>query len=258
MRILVALKQVPDTAASIPLRDGAADTSSLTWVTNPYDEYALEEALRLKDRASGAEVHVAGVGPSRVEDILRNALALGADEAVRIDAPADLDALPTARLLAALARKLGADLVLAGQRGVDFDRGQTGPMAAELLDWPHVGVVLGTTWDDDLAGGQFEREVEGGIERVRVSLPAVLTAQKGLNEPRLPSLKGKMAARKKTITTLTAADLGVADDELQPLETIEAAAYPPSRPPGRIIEGDTVEARVDALLRALRDEAKAL
>lgn len=258
MKILVALKQVPDTAAAVAIRNGAVDTSSVAWVTNPFDEFALEEALRLKDRDPGTTVHAAAAGPPRVEEMLRHALALGADEAVRVDAPADLDALPAARLLAALARRIEADLVLAGHRGVDFDRGQTGPMIAELLDWPHVGVVLAAAWDEDLEGAQFDREVEGGIERVRLSLPAVVTAQKGWNEPRLPSLKGKMAARKKTIAAMNPADLGVAEDELQPFEEIRAVVPPPPRPPGRRIDGDTVEAKVESLLRALRDEAKVL
>lgn len=258
MKVLVALKQVPDTAAAITLRDGAVDEASLNWITNPYDEFALEEALILRDRDPATEVHAASVGPARVQEVLRTALALGASEAVHVEAAGDLDALPTARILAALARELGANLVLAGQRGVDFDRGQTGPMVAEILDWPHVGVAITAAWSDDLASAEVEREVEGGIEKVHLELPAVVTAQKGLNEPRLPSLKGKMAAKKKSIETLTPADLGIAPEQVDALEQIGPMSHPPERPPARIIEGETVEQKVDDLLRALREEAKVL
>ncbi len=258
MNILVALKQVPDTDSAITPREGGIDESALKWVINPYDEFALEEALLCKDRDSSVQVFVASVGPARVQESLRAALALGADEAYHIDAPANLDALPTARLLAALAGKLEADLVLAGQRGIDFDRGQTGPMIAELLERPHAGVVLATEWAADLSSVTVDREVEGGIEKMHLALPAVLTAQKGLNEPRLPSLKGKMAARKKSIATLTPSDLGVGESDLAAMEETVSLARPPERPAGRIIEGETVEEKVDALLTALRNEAQVL
>ena len=262
MNILVFVKQVPDTETRIQIRDGAVDLSSVKWIANPYDEFAIEEALRIRERLGSGKVTVLSLGPDRVKEAIKYALSLGADEGVHVkgDGLALSDPLAVATILAAAARKCGFDLILTGKQGVDHDWSQAGVALAELLDLPHVSVVVGLELDQAARKGTARREVEGGIETVAFELPAVITAQKGLNEPRYASLKGIMAVKKKVIPEWTLADLGV-----DPASVAESAAavrfldvsLPPPRPQGTILEGEPAET-AKQLVRLLREEAKVL
>ena len=262
MNVLVFVKQVPDTETRIQIRDGSVDTASVKWIANPYDEFAIEEALRIRERLQAGKVTVLSLGPERVKDALKYGLSLGADEGIWVkdDGVALQDPLSVATVLAAAARKAGYDLILAGKQGVDHDGAQVGVILAELLDLPHVSVVVNLELDVAAKMGRAKREVEGGLEIVEFELPAVITAQKGLNEPRYASLKGIMAVKKKVIPEWTLADLGVDPASVAP----ESAAtrfldvsLPPPRAAGKILEGDPREAARE-LARLLREEAKVL
>ncbi|MEK7348919.1 MAG: electron transfer flavoprotein subunit beta/FixA family protein [Candidatus Eisenbacteria bacterium] len=262
MNILVFVKQVPDTETRIQIQSGAVDTASVKWVANPYDEFAIEEALRIRERLGAGKVTVVSLGPDRVKDAIKYALSLGADEGVHVkgDGVALDDPLSVATVLAAAARKAGFDLILAGKHAVDQDYGVTGVMLAELLDVPHVSVVVGLEIDAAAKSGTAKREVEGGLESVSFELPAVVTAQKGLNEPRYASLKGIMAVKKKVIPEWTLADLGVDAASVAPagaaLRTLEVTP-PPPRAAGKMLEGEPADTARE-LVRLLREEAKVI
>jgi electron transfer flavoprotein beta subunit len=247
MKILVTLKQVPDTETKIKAAaDGRSlDPADVKWITSPYDEYALEEAIRIKER-TGAEVIALSVGGESVKDVLKNALALGADSAVLLKGEGQRDAFAVAQMIAAYAKDKGFDLVLCGNMGIGGDNAAMGPMLAELLDVAQANVIVKL----ELGEGTFraEREIEGGTEIVEGALPAVISAQKGLNEPRYASLKGIMAAKKKTIEEIEAA-------AVTPGAQVSALTLPPQRPAGRKLEGDPA-AQANSLLQALKDEAK--
>ena len=219
MKILVALKQVPDTETKIRVAaDGRSlDPADVKWITSPYDEYALEEGIRLKE-SKGAEVVALSVGSDTTKDVLKNALALGADSAVLLKGDGQGDAYAVAQIIAAYAKDKGFDLILCGNKGLGGDNAAMGPMLAELLGWAQANVIVKL----ELGEGTFqaEREIEGGSEIVTGALPAVITAQKGLNEPRYASLKGIMAAKKKTIEELDAVPVTAG-------ATISALALPP-------------------------------
>ncbi len=249
MKILVALKQVPDTETKIKVAaDGQnLDPADVKWITSPYDEYALEEALRLKE-AKSAEVVAVSVGGEKARDILRNALALGADQAVLVKSSETGDPLAVARTLVAFAEGKGFDLFLFGNKGFGADNGAVGPMVAELLGLAQANLVTRL----ELGEGSFraEREGDGGTEIVEGSLPAIITAQRGLNEPRYASLKGIMAAKKKPIEEVDgAAVIGAAH--------VSNMALPPARTEGRKLDGDA-PAQAAALLGLLKNEAKVL
>ncbi|MBI1754257.1 MAG: electron transfer flavoprotein subunit beta/FixA family protein [Acidobacteria bacterium] len=247
MKILVALKQVPDTETKIKVAaDGRSlDPADVKWITSPYDEYALEEAIRIKE-AKGAEVVALSVGGDAAKDVLKNALALGADTAVLLKGDGQGDAYAVAQMIAAYAKDKGFDLILCGNKGLGGDNAAMGPMLAELLGVAQANVVVKL----ELGEGTFkaEREIEGGSEIVEGAMPAVITAQKGLNEPRYASLKGIMAAKKKAIEELDATPASAG-------AFISTLALPPERPAGRKLEGDAA-AQAQALLQALKDEAK--
>jgi len=247
MKILVTLKQVPDTETKIKVAaDGRSlDPADVKWITSPYDEYALEEAIRIKER-QGAEVIALSVGGDAVKDVLKNALALGADSAVLLKGEGQRDAFAVAQMIAAYAKDKGFNLILCGNMGIGGDNAAMGPMLAELLDVAQANVVVKL----ELGEGTFraEREIEGGSEIVEGSLPAVISAQKGLNEPRYASLKGIMAAKKKIIEEIEAAPVTAGAQ-------ISALTLPPQRPAGRKLEGDPA-AQANSLLQALKDEAK--
>jgi len=262
VNILVFVKQVPDTETRVQIKDGQVDVSSVKWVANPYDEFAIEEALRIKERIGAGKITVVSVGPDRVKDAIKYALSLGADEGIHVkgDGVALSDPWSVSAVLAAAAKKIGFDLILCGKQGVDHDWSQAGVMAAERLDVPHVSVVVSLEVDAAAKKGKAKREVEGGTETVEFELPAVITAQKGLNEPRYASLKGIMAVKKKTIPEWTLADLGVDPASVAP----DAAAVrfveftmPPPRPAGRILDGEPADTARE-LVRLLREEAKVI
>ena len=242
MKILVALKQVPDTETKIKVAaDGKSlDGSDVKWITSPYDEYALEEALRLKE-AMGAEVTAVSVGGEKAKDVLRSALALGIDFAVLVKSEETGDPLVIARTLAAFAKDKAFDLVFLGNKGFGGDNACVGPMLAELMGMAQANVVTKL----EVMEGSFraEREGDAGTEIVEGSLPAVITAQRGLNDPRYANLKGIMAAKKKPMQVMSCADAGI-DTSLVGLanaatEVVDFAERPP-REAGTIVkdEGD--------------------
>jgi electron transfer flavoprotein beta subunit len=260
MKILVCIKQVPDTETQIKLApDGRTlDESAIKWILSPYDEFALEQALRLREAAAAGEVVVVTAGRESAQTTLRQALAIGADRAVLVqDARYDrCDALTRARALAAVARAEGSELVLAGKYGVGADEWQTPPIVAELLDWPHASGVSQL----HLEAGSFtaHREVEGAVEVQQGTLPAVISCDEGLNEPRYASLKGIMAAKKKPLEVKTPEQLGLDPQELaEPRLVWDSLAVRPSQRTGRLLQGPAPQA-AEELARLLREEAKVI
>jgi electron transfer flavoprotein beta subunit len=260
MKIVVCVKQVPDTETRVkvaPSGDAISETDVANWIPSPYDEFAIEEAIRIKE-AKGGEVVLVTVGPERAQAALRTGLAMGADAAVHVkDASLDAtDTLGTARALAAAILTLAPfDLVLCGQQGVGGDHSQVPAMLAELLDLPQVTVAVKIEIGDGKA--TVEREVDGGRETWETALPAVISAQKGLNEPRYASLKGIMAAKKKPVQVLDAAGLGLDAAAVAPMVRVVAVELPPGRPAVRMIEGDPA-AQAKELIRLLHEEAKVI
>jgi electron transfer flavoprotein beta subunit len=258
MNILVFVKRVPDTESRIRIQHATRTIveEGLNFVISPYDEYAVEEALRIKE-AKGGTVRVVAVGRDEAATVLRKCLAMGADEAVLVkdDAPETYDGLRTARIIArAVERKLGgADLLLFGRQSVGADNGQVPAMAAELLGLPQATVV--TKLEIDGASATALREIEGGMEKVALTLPAVVTAQKGLNEPRYETLKGIMAAKKKPVPVITLEELGFGAGDLAATVEVTGLDVPAARQAGRILQGDPAETARE-LVRLLRNEAK--
>jgi electron transfer flavoprotein beta subunit len=251
---VVCIKQVADTETRVRVSaDGRTlDPAGVTWILNPYDEFALEQALRIREAEGQGEVVVLTLGGPGVQTTLRSALAMGADRGIHLKTDAiQPDSLQVARALADELKGLGARILWFGKQAVDDDAAQVAPMVAELLEHPCVTVVAAIEFPEGPGGARavVEREVEGGREVVEVSLPAVLAAEKGLNEPRYASLKGIMAAKKKPIeekpVTLAPAAL----------ETV-SLALPAARAPGRIV-GQGLAA-VPELVRVLREEAKVI
>lgn len=247
---VVCIKQVPDTETRVRVGgDGRSlDPAGVTWIINPYDEFAIEAALQLKEKLGAGEVVVVSLGAAGVQTAIRSALAMGADRAIHLKSDAGSpDPLAVALALAAVLRELNPGLVWLGKQAVDDDAAQVGPMLAELLGLPCATRVMKFELDGQVA--RVEREIEGGVESAEVPLPAVLTTDKGLNQPRFASLKGIMAAKKKTIEERPA-DLGA------PALEVVALELPPPRAAGRIVgEG---AAAVPELVRVLREEAKAI
>jgi electron transfer flavoprotein beta subunit len=259
MKILVTIKQVPDTATQVKIAgDGKQiDTAGITWIVSPYDEFAVEEALRIKEKRGQGEVIAVSLGPDRVKEALRSALAMGCDRAIHVNDPAlaAADTLTTARVLAAVVKQEAPGLVLCGRQAIDDDMGAVGAQLAEVLGWPCASWIMEETIDGDGKSVRVGRQVEGGLEIFELPLPAVLSAQKGINEPRYPTLKGIMGAKKKEIKDVKASDLGVT--AVTPELSISALEALPARPPGRIIPGE-VKDSVKELVRALREDAKAI
>lgn len=259
MKILVAVKQVPDTATQVKVGAGGKtiDTTGITWIVSPYDEFAVEEALRIKEKRGQGEVVAISLGPDRVKEALRSCLAMGCDRAIHLNDAAwqEADTLMTARALAAVIKQEAPQLVLCGRQAIDDDMGAVTAQVAELLGWPCAYWIMEEAIDADGKTIRAGRQVEGGLEVFDLPLPAVLAAQKGLNEPRYPTLKGIMGAKKKEIRDVKAGDLGLTSEPAQ-LTVLGLELLPP-RPPGRIIEGD-VPTAVKELVRALREDAKAI
>jgi electron transfer flavoprotein beta subunit len=259
MKIVVCLKQVPDTATQVKIAGGgkSIETAGITWIVSPYDEFAVEEALRIKEKRGQGEVVAISLGPDRVKEALRSALAMGADRAIHLNDPAwaEADTLTTARALAAAIKQEAPALVLCGRQAIDDDMGAVAAQLAEILGWPCASWIMEEAVDGDAKTIRVGRQVEGGLEVFDLPLPAVVSAQKGLNEPRYPTLKGIMGAKRKEIKDLKSSDLGLAGEAPQ-LTLVGLEALPP-RPPGRIIPGD-VPTAVKELVRSLREDAKAI
>ncbi|MBC7357796.1 electron transfer flavoprotein beta subunit [Desulfacinum infernum DSM 9756] len=265
MNIVVLLKQTPDTESVIRIaNDGQSIvTDDLKWIINPYDEFAVEAALRLKEKHGGT-VTIVSCGPQRVVESIRTAMAMGADKGVLIDDPAleGADSLGVARALAAAVKELEPEIVLCGSRAVDYDQAQRGPMVAELLEWPHLGLAISLECDGSTV--TIERPIEGGKVTLEADLPALVTmgGSHAVWNPRYASLPGIMKAKKKPLEVKTLADLG-----LDPAECGAEAAkirivsleMPPERQAGRIIDdGLDTEGKAAELVRALHEEAKVI
>src|SRR5213595_2143887 len=216
MKIAVCVNRVPDSETRVKIAaDGKSlDEAGVKFILNPYDEFAVEEGLRLKEKAETGDVVVIALGPPAAQETIRTALAMGADRGVLLQtAGFHPDGLETAKALAAELKNGAFDLILFGKMAIDDYNHQVGPMVAELLDLPCVTAIAHLDLTGDKKGGTAEREIEGGVEVVEFPLPAVLTADKGLNEPRYPALKGIMAAKKKPLD-VKPASLGAGGLEL--------------------------------------------
>jgi electron transfer flavoprotein beta subunit len=262
VKIGVCFKQVPATDTRIrvnPAGNGIL-TDDVKWEINVYDEFALEEGIRLKQAGKATEVVIFTVGEAASEARIRDGLARGADRAVRLDDPAfaGSDALGKARILAAAIQQEGIGLVLAGRQAVDTDNGAVPAMLAEILGWPMA------SWVDKLVidGGFTANRAAGGGTRevVKGGLPAVITCDKGLNEPRLATLPNIMAAKKKQIAVKNAAAIGIDPGTVgagAALVVEDGMALPPARPAGRMLTGDAASVAAE-LVRLLREEAKVI
>lgn len=264
MNIVVCIKQVPATEAKIRVTPSGSDIdrTHLSYVVNPYCEFGVEEALRIKERLGAGEVTVVSLGPSKVVEALRTCLAMGADRAIHLrdDSFEGGDSFATALALATALKRLIFDLLLFGKQAVDDDYGAVGIQVAELLGLPHVAVVNKLEINAEHKSAVVHRQIEGGIEVVETSLPAVITCQKGLNEPRYASLPGIMKAKQKPLQELDLktlgldpAAVGVAGAKLKLVKLIP----PATRTAGQILEGAPSQAVKD-LVRLLREEAKIL
>ncbi len=246
MKILVLLSQVPDTTARIAFTNDSTqyDGNGVTFIVNPYDEwYALVRALELNEAKASGSVTTITVGGADTEATIRKGLAIGADEAVRVDAQ-PTEALQVAEQIAAYARDKGFDLILAGKETIDHNGGQVGAMVAELLDLPYV--PLASKLDVNGTTATVERDVPGGVEVVEVSLPVVIGAAKGMAEQRIPNMRGIMAARTKPLTVIAAAAVdntgGTVKFELPPAKG--AVKMIPAEEAGKLIELLHTEAKV--------------
>ncbi len=258
MEIIVFVKRVPDTEAKIRINHetNSIIEEGLNFIISPYDEYAVEESLRLRE-AKGGKVTAVSVGPEEALVVLKKCLAMGVDEALLVkDTKAEsYDGLRVARIIARTVQKKFPqfNLLFFGKQSVGADNSQVPAMVAELLQLPQVTVV--TKVEIEGERGIAHREIEGALEKVAFSLPAVISAQKGLNEPRYETLKGIMLAKKKEIPIISLADLELREEEVQPLLELRKLESPPPRQGGRVIKDEPQEA-ARKLVEYLHNEAK--
>ncbi len=258
MKVFVCLKQVPDTETKIKiLPDGSGiDTAGIKWVMNPYDEFAVEEAIKFKEKNAGAQVWVVTAGPkARAVEVLRTALAMGADEGVVINSPEGLDAISTAQALAkTIQAEGGAHLVLSGKIAIDCSQSSVPQMVAEFLNIPHTTVV--SKFEATPEFFSLERDADGGTkEIVQLMSPALVAANKGLNSPRYASLPGIMKAKKKTIKEVEFSTLGIAPTE----QKVKYSGFvlPSEKAAVKLLTGDA-SAQVLQLVQALRNDSKVI
>jgi electron transfer flavoprotein beta subunit len=255
MNIYVCLKQVPDTETKIKLNSDQSgiDTAGIKWIMSPYDELAVEEALRLKEKNAGSTVTVLSAGPTRVVDAIRTALAMGADNGIHIELPETADNNLAAKALSgALKKESKVDIIFTGKEAIDDGAAQVSQLTAEYLDLPCVTVVLGVEYGAGTV--KCKREIEGGaFEMIEAPLPLLIAAQKGLNEPRYASLPNIMKAKKKEVKALKMADVGAseADQKIR----YKNLQLPPPKQAGKKITGDPA-AQAKELVRILHEEAK--
>lgn len=251
MKVLVTVKRVPDPETTIRVKsDGSGiETDNIKYVINPFDEIALEEALRIKEKLGSGEVVLVSIGDSVVTEQLRTGLAMGADRAILVGCDQDLDSLAVARILAKIVEDEGPQLVLMGKQAIDDDANQAGQMLAALLGWPQATFASEVVLSDDQQAVQVTREVDGGLETIGFALPGIITSDLRLNEPRYASLPGIMKARKKEIKDIAATDLGV---DIAPRLTINSLEPPTQKEAGKKVE------TVEELIGLLHDEAKVI
>jgi electron transfer flavoprotein beta subunit len=254
---VVCISHVPDTESRIKVSGTRVDETGLKFIVSPYDEYALEEAIRVKEK-SGGDVTVVTFGPDRAQQALRESLARGATKAIHVKGEsADADSLGIAKVLAAAIRSVPHDLVFFGKQGVGTDNGLVGPMVAELLGYPQVNVVTKLeVFDGKIVA---HREIEAAEEVLEAPTPAIVTAQKGLNEPRYASLKGIMAAKKVAIDAKSVADLGLDESDVYKQRVVVVALeLPAEKSGGRKIDGADPVAAAREILKYIKDEVKAI
>ena len=251
MKILVTVKRVPDPETIVKISgDGASiSTDNVKWVINPFDEIAIEEALRVKEKVSGTEVVLVSIGQKTAQEQLRTGLAMGADRAILVLAEQPLEPLAVARVIHKLVASEKSDLLLMGKQAIDDDSNCVGQMVAELLQWPQATFASKLELAADQKSARVTREVDGGLETVALPLPAVVTADLRLNEPRYASLPGIMKARKKEMKEIPIADLGI---DVAPRLRILKLETPPKRTGGRKVGS------VQELVQALHSEAKVI
>ncbi|PAV27643.1 electron transfer flavoprotein subunit beta [Virgibacillus profundi] len=257
MNIYVLLKKTFDTEEKIAVSDGRIEDDGAEFIINPYDEYAVEEAINQRD-AHGGEVTVVTIGDEDSEKQLRTALAMGADKAVLINTEDDLedgDQYTTAKILEAFFEDKEADLILAGNVAIDEASGQVGPRVAESLGIPYVTTITSLKIDGETVS--IEKDVEGDVEIVEASLPILVTCQQGLNDPRYPSLPGIMKAKKKPLEELEIDDLDLDEDDVEAKTKTIEIFLPAEKEAGRVLEGDTGD-KVQELVSLLKNEAKVL
>jgi electron transfer flavoprotein beta subunit len=264
VKILVIIKQVPDSTTTIKIRPDGEDIerAGVKMVVNPFDEFAIELAVQLREKRKDVELVTAlTVGPAGAAEALRTVLAIGADDAIHLQDPAfdKLDELQTAALVAQVVRGGGYDLIIRGKQEIDLDSGQLGPALAELLDLPHVGAVTRFELSPDGKTFSASRRIEGAEEAVEGGLPALITIEKGLVECRYPSLPNLMKAKKKPVKTISAADVPGFAESVSKIGGTQTHKLtpPPQRPPGKVFKGDVSET-VPQLVKLLREEAKVI
>ncbi|GAB6050332.1 electron transfer flavoprotein subunit beta/FixA family protein [Hydrogenophilus islandicus] len=251
MKVLVPVKRVVDYNVKIRVKpDGSGvDTANVKMSMNPFDEIAVEEAVRLKEKGIASEVIAVSAGVAACQETLRTALALGADRAILVTTEVELQPLAVAKLLAAIVRQEAPQLVILGKQAIDDDANQTGQMLAALLNWPQATFASQVTVDTATQTVTVKREIDGGLETLAMALPAVITTDLRLNEPRFASLPNIMKAKKKPLETVTPESLGV--DVTPRIRTLKVAE-PPKR------KGGVKVADVDELIAKLKNEAKVL
>ncbi|GGE76440.1 electron transfer flavoprotein subunit beta/FixA family protein [Priestia taiwanensis] len=255
MNIYVLLKRTFDTEEKIVVKNGAIQEDGAEFIINPYDEYAVEEAIKLKEE-HGGEVTVVTVGTEDSEKELRTALAMGCDKAVLINIEDDVeggDQYTTSRVLAQYLKEQEVDLIIGGNVAIDGGSGQVGPRVAELLDIPYVTTI--TKLEIDGTNVKIERDVEGDTEVIETTLPLLVTAQQGLNEPRYPSLPGIMKAKKKPLSELELDDLDLEEDDVEAKTKTIEIYMPAKKDAGKVLEGELAD-QVKELVSLLHTEAK--
>jgi electron transfer flavoprotein beta subunit len=264
VNVIVCLKQVPDTETQIKIaQDGKSIVAdNIKWVMNPYDEFGVEEGLRIKEKFGG-EVTIVSAGPKSAAEAIRTALAMGADKGIHINDPAlnEGDSLAVARALAAVIKGLDYSVIFTGQRGIDDDAGLVGPALAEMLDIPQLTVITKVEVAEDGKSIKAHKPVEGRTMVIESKVPVLISAQKGLNEPRYASLPGIMKAKKKPLDEKSLADLGLDPAQFGKSSrktVIAQMTPPPQRQNGKIVDGETPEHKARELARLLREEAKVI
>jgi electron transfer flavoprotein beta subunit len=244
MKVLVPVKRVVDANVKIRVKpdQSAVDLANVKMAMNPFDEIAVEEALRLREAGKASEVVAVSIGPAQAQETIRTALAMGADRGIHVTAESDVEPLAVAKLLKAIAEREQPGLVVMGKQAIDDDSNQTGQMLAALLGWPQGTFASKVVIGDGTV--EVTREVDGGLQTLTLKLPAVITADLRLNEPRYASLPNIMKAKKKTIDALTTAELGV---DTEPRLTVEKTAPPPAR------QGGAKVASVEELVAKLKE-----
>jgi electron transfer flavoprotein beta subunit len=255
VKILVLIKQTFDTEEKIVIDNGKIREDGMEFIINPYDEYAVEEAVKIKEEEE-AEVTVLTVGPARAETALRTALAMGADKGIFIELEdVEVDEYSLSKIIIAAIKDQEYDLILGGNMTVDSGASQVTIRVAESLGIPHVSTI--TKLEIEGSKATVERDAEGDLEIIEVSLPFLATAQQGLNEPRYPSLPGIMKAKKKPIERLDVEDLGLSEENLDVRTTVLDQYLPPKKQAGRVLEGE-IPQKVHELIQLLHSEAKVI